>query len=96
MGGRPLAPSSALPIGASSVVDPLKLSRVTLPQDLPFTLLAVSHAPSADLLLSSPVAGFVYVQEADLAKGQLTVLTPRPGQLPGRFLLAGSFKLYLD
>ena len=40
------------PAGATSVSDPLKLSRVTNPQDLLYTLLAVSHAPQPELLLS--------------------------------------------
>lgn len=39
------------------------------PQDLLYTLVAVSHAPSPELLLSMNVAGFVYVQDIDLAKG---------------------------
>ena len=96
VGGAPRAPSSALPIGAASVADPLKLVRVTNPQELLYAVLAVSHAPSADLLLSASVAGFVYVQDADPAKGTLTVLAPRPGALPSTRLLAGNFKIYLD
>lgn len=95
-GGAPRAPSSALPLGASSVADPLKLSKVTNTQELLYTVVAVSHAPSADLLLSSSVAGFLYVQDADPVKGTLTVLAPRPGALPNSLLLAGNFKIYLD
>lgn len=34
------------------MADPLKLSRVTNPQELLYTLLAVSHAPQPELLLS--------------------------------------------
>lgn len=44
-------PPSPLP-GATSVADPLKLSRIANPQELLYTLLAVSHAPQPDLLLS--------------------------------------------
>jgi polyribonucleotide 5'-hydroxyl-kinase len=69
VGGGPKAPPSALPIGAASVADPLKLSRVTNLRDLLFTMVAVSHAPSPDQLLSSNVAGFIYVQDVDVAKG---------------------------
>lgn len=96
VGGGPKAPPSALPIGATSVADPLKLARVTNPQELLYTVLGVSHAPGPDLLLSASVAGFVYVQDVDLAKGSMSVLAPRPGPLPGSLLLAGNFKVYLD
>uniref|UniRef100_A0A1D2A6U4 Protein CLP1 homolog n=1 Tax=Auxenochlorella protothecoides TaxID=3075 RepID=A0A1D2A6U4_AUXPR len=96
VGGGPKAPPSALPIGATSVADPLKLARVTNPQELLYTVLGVSHAPTPDLLLSASVAGFVYVQDVDLAKGSMSVLAPRPGPLPGSLLLAGNFKVYLD
>lgn len=34
------------------MADPLKLSRVANPQELLYTLLAVSHAPQPELLLS--------------------------------------------
>jgi polyribonucleotide 5'-hydroxyl-kinase len=42
------------------------------------------------------VAGFIYVQDVDLAKGTLTYLSPCAGPLPGSLLLSGSFKTYLD
>lgn len=42
---RPLA-------GATSVADPLRLSRVGNPQELLYTLVAVSHAQEPELLLS--------------------------------------------
>lgn len=96
VGGGPRAPTSALPIGATSVADPLKLSRVTNPQELLYTLLAVSHAPQPELLLSVNMAGFIYVQDVDLAKGTITYLAPCAGPLPSPLLLAGSFKTYLD
>ena len=96
VGGGPKAPSSALPIGAASVADPLKVSRVTNLRDLLFTLVGVSHAASADLILSVNVAGFVYIQDVDPGKGTVTYLAPCPGALPGKFLLAGAFKTYLE
>lgn len=42
------------------------------------------------------VAGFIYVQDVDAAKGTITYLAPCAGPLPGTLLLAGSFKTYLD
>lgn len=132
--------------GATSVADPLKLTKVSNPQELLYTLLAVSHAPQPELMLSGAVgwedwsewvgrrahaklrspcsagpacplqtphlcvhspspcaapaavnaAGFIYVQDVDLAKGTLTVLSPCAGPLPSGLLLAGSFKTYLE
>jgi polyribonucleotide 5'-hydroxyl-kinase len=96
VGGGPKAPASALPIGATSVTDPLKVTLVSNPRDLLYTMVAVSHAPSADLLLSVNVAGFIYVQDVDPDKGTLTYLAPCGGELPGSLLLAGSFKVYLE
>lgn len=96
VGGGPRAPTSALPIGASSVADPLRLTRITSPSDLLYCILAVSHAPEPALLLASNVAGFIYVQDVDVAKGTVTYLAPCPGALPAKYLLAGSFKVYLD
>lgn len=96
VGGGPKAPSSALPIGAKSVVDPLELSFVSNPKDLLYSMVAVSHAPTSDLLLSVNIAGFIYVQEVDVDKGTFTFLAPSGGDLPGKMLLLGSYKVYLD
>lgn len=78
------------------MADPLKISRVSNFHDVLNTLVAVSHAPSADLLLSVNVAGFIYIQGIDPAKGTITYLTPCPGQLPGKYLLAGTFRTYFE
>ncbi|CAN0345848.1 unnamed protein product [Discosporangium mesarthrocarpum] len=43
-------------------------------------------------LLQSNTAGFLYVTEVDMEQRRLAVLSPCPGALPSRFLLAGSVK----
>lgn len=43
-------------------------------------------------LLSSNVAGFIYVTEVDMANKRFTYLAPGPGELPSRNLLTGSLK----
>lgn len=96
VGGGPKAPSSALPIGSASISDPLKVSVVSNLRDVLFTIVAVSHADSADLLLSVNVAGFIYIQDVDVTSGTLTYLAPCPGPLPGNLMLAGNFKVYLE
>jgi polyribonucleotide 5'-hydroxyl-kinase len=91
------APTSALPIGASSTQDPLRVTKVPGSSvDLMYSLLAVSHADSPEQLASSNVAGFIMVKEVDSSKGTLTYMAPCPGALPGKFLLAGSFKTYVE
>ena len=78
------------------MADPLKVSLVPNLRDILFTMVAVSHAPSADLLLSVNVAGFIYIQDVDVTNGTVTYLAPCPGQLPGQMLLAGNYKTYLE
>lgn len=76
------------------------------------TLLLAHVPPPTLLLHSSPpphpapcpphcaravnVAGFIYVQDVDVAKGTITYLAPCAGALPNSLLLAGAFKTYLD
>eukprot|EP00741_Cyanophora_paradoxa_P010655 tig00020537_g10298.t1 len=95
IGGQPAAPTSALPIGAESTNDPLRLTEVLPTPDLQHTILGVSHAPSADFLLSANLAGFVYVQHVDMERQKITLLAPTPGPTPSRFFLAGTLK-WLD
>ncbi|CAM9682875.1 unnamed protein product [Ectocarpus sp. 6 AP-2014] len=49
-------------------------------------------AEAAQELLNSNAAGFVYVTEVDMDKRRLAVLSPCPGSLPSRFLIAGTVK----
>lgn len=46
----------------------------------------------AAALLSSNVAGFIYVSEVSGDKRKMTILTPTPGKLPQTFLLMGTMK----
>lgn len=96
VGGGPKAPSSTLPLGTTSVTDPMKVSQVSNIRDILFNVVAVSHAPTPDLLLSVNVAGFIYIQDVDVGAETLTYLSPIPGGLPGKYLLSGNFKVYLE
>lgn len=95
-GGGFRAPSSALPLGATSKADPLKVAPLPVGPELTHSLLAVSHAATPDQLASSNVAGFLLITNVDTARGLVTYLAPCGGQLPGRYLLAGSLKAFLD
>ncbi|CAL5227893.1 g10934 [Coccomyxa viridis] len=96
IGGGPRAPTSALPIGASSVADPIRVTPVSASLDLMHSMLAVSHAATPDQLLSVNVAGFVLITDVDIVQRTITYLAPCPGSLPGRYLIAGSFKVFLE
>ena len=96
IGGGPKAPTSALPIGATAVADPLRLVPVTNCSELLNCLLAVSHAETSDRLLTDNIAGFLYVSDVDIKQNTITCLQPTPGGLPGKFLIMGSFQVYFE
>lgn len=96
VGGGPKAPTSALPIGASAVANPLRLVKVTNCSEMLNCLLAVSHAETPERLLTDNVAGFLYVSDVDIKQNSITCLQPMPGDLPGKFLIMGSFQVYFE
>jgi len=82
--------------GASSVADPLRITPVSASLDLVHAMLAVSHAVTPDQLLSVNVAGFVLITDVDIVHRTITYLAPCPGPLPGKYLIAGSFKVFIE
>lgn len=88
--GGPQAPRSALPIGAEPSADPTRVALVSITSDLVHAVLAVSYAKEPELLLSSNVAGFIYITDIDMERKKIQYIAPCPGELPSRFLLAGS------
>jgi len=97
IGGGPRAPSSTLPIGAmASLVDPLRITHVPFTPELVQNMLAVSWGATPEQVLSSNAAGFILVKEVDTARNTVTFVSPCPGQLPGRYLLAGSLRSAMD
>lgn len=102
IGGGFRAPSSALPLGAQPKADPLRLAPTAVSPELVNSLLAVSLAPTPQQILAGNVAGFVLVTAVDTARSTVTLLCPcgggggGSGPLPGRYLIAGSLKAYLD
>jgi len=87
------APSTALPIGATSGADPLRVSPVTPGPELLHSLLAISHAIEPSQIIRENVAGFLYVKDVDREQQMLVCLAPCAGSLPGTLLLASSFKI---
>lgn len=92
-GGEELAPTSALPIGASRKFDETRPIKIEVNSNLLYSILAVSWSKedSSDLA-DSGIAGFVYVTGIDEQKKQLTILTPCPGKLPGNILIVSNVK----
>ena len=111
IGEGPVAPSSALPLGATRKVDESRIVRVELlqsaslapntvfvqPKSLLNSILAISQAEIADesSIAEKPVAGFVLVTAVDEIKNKITFLSPVPGRLPFSYLLLGTIK-YLE
>ena len=90
--GGAQAPSSALPIGATSMADPLKLIPQSITPDLKDIVLGVTHAESPDELLTASMAGVLLVTGVDLEKGLLHVRSPSPDPPPCMLFLKGTLK----
>ena len=50
------------------MADPLRVAPVASPGELLHALLAVSHAPAPEFLLSVNIAGFLYVSDVDVTR----------------------------
>ncbi|WVY92504.1 hypothetical protein V8G54_031592 [Vigna mungo] len=90
VGGGPQAPRSALPIGAEPAADPTRVVPVNINRDLLHLVLAVSFAKEPDEIISSNVAGFIYVTDIDIQRKKITYLAPSSGELPSKYLIMGS------
>ncbi|XP_074558927.1 protein CLP1 homolog [Curcuma longa] len=90
IGGGPQAPRSALPIGAEPVADPTRVVAVNINRDLLHLVLAVSYAKEPDQIISSNVAGYIYVTDIDVVRKKITYLAPCPGELPSKLLIVGT------
>lgn len=94
IGGGPQAPRSALPIGAEPAADPTRLTPVNINRDLLHSVLAVSFAKEPDEIISSNVAGFIWITDIDFESKKITYLAPSAGSLPGKYLIQGSLIWY--
>lgn len=80
------------PVGRASALDPNRARTVQLDLSLKHSLLAVSHAQAEEDVLSKNIAGFMHVQDIDMDRKVLILLSPQKGPLPGKFLLLGGVK----
>ncbi|KAL7221296.1 hypothetical protein ACSBR1_023279 [Camellia fascicularis] len=84
------APRSALRIGAEPAADPARLVPVNINRDLLHLVLAVSFAKEPEQIISSNVAGFIYITDINIHRKKITYLAPSARQLPSRFLIMGT------
>lgn len=89
-----VAPSSALPLGATRKVDETRFARLQecTSSHLQYAVMAVSSSLDEAGIAEAPVAGYVHVTHVDEARQTLTLLCPCPGELYSKHLLLGSLK----
>jgi polyribonucleotide 5'-hydroxyl-kinase len=93
LGEDALAPSSALPLGASRKVSETRTVKVEPTQAIIlYSILAISWASNEDQLSDVNCAGYIYVTMADDDKKTFTYLCPSPGDLPSSYLIIGDVK----
>ncbi|KAL3631306.1 Protein CLP1 [Castilleja foliolosa] len=90
VGGGPQAPRSALPAGAEPTAKPTRLIPVIVNRNLLHSVLAVSFAKEPDEILSSNVAGFIWITDINVQSKKVRYLAPSAGSHPGKYLIMGS------
>ena len=85
-----------LPVAAKQSTDPVQLHPVNISVAMKHAVLAVCHPHAweqyerngnASELYLSGVSGFVAVENVDVERGMLSLLSPSQGELPTKILL---------
>ncbi|GAB2216084.1 hypothetical protein Drorol1_Dr00023851 [Drosera rotundifolia] len=76
---------------AKPAADPTRVVQINISQDLLHLVLAVSFAKDTNQILSSNVAGFIYIIDVDIQRRKITYLTPSAGELLSRMFIHGSW-----
>jgi len=102
IGEETMAPTSALPIGATRVVSemqPLPVDPAQPGSGLYNAVLALLAPPNPDEserydeeVLDLPAVGFLVVTALDIPNKRMTILSPSQGSLVGRTTIVGSFE----
>ncbi|KAF8891289.1 Pre-mRNA cleavage complex II protein Clp1-domain-containing protein [Infundibulicybe gibba] len=102
IGSDTMAPSSALPVGATRVVSEMQPVQVDPSQSgsgLLNSVLAVLAPPNPDEnerydeeILDLTVTGFIVITNLDVSHRKLTILAPNQGSIVGKTAIAGSFE----
>ncbi|KAH9996872.1 Pre-mRNA cleavage complex II protein Clp1-domain-containing protein [Russula vinacea] len=103
IGEKSMAPSSALPIGATRTVNemqPINLDPASPGSGLLNAIVALLALPTHpeeterydEEVLDLPVSGFLAITNMDVPNRKLTILSPSPGTFAGRTVVMGSFE----
>ncbi|KAH9966846.1 Pre-mRNA cleavage complex II protein Clp1-domain-containing protein [Russula dissimulans] len=103
IGEKSMAPSSALPIGATRTVNemqPIMLDPASPGSGLLNAVVALLSPPVHpeeterydEEVLDLPVSGFLAITNIDVPNRKLTILSPSPGTFAGRIAVMGSFE----
>ncbi|KAI0006202.1 Pre-mRNA cleavage complex II protein Clp1-domain-containing protein [Russula compacta] len=103
IGEKSMAPSSALPIGATRTVNemqPISLEPSSPGSGLLNAIVALLSPPVHpeeterydEEVLDLPVSGFLAITNIDVPNRKLTILSPSPGTFAGRTAIVGSFE----
>jgi len=103
IGEKSMAPSSALPIGATRTVNemqPIQLDPASHGSGLLNAIVALLappvHAEETERydeeVLDLPASGFLAITHIDVPNRKLTILSPSPGTFAGRTATIGSFE----
>lgn len=91
--GAPAVPDSCLPLGMAPDQNETKLVAVQPGRDLKHCVLALSAAESLEEdLVTTNTIGFVVVNDVDLDRQMMVVLSPAPRPLPRKFFLLSDVK----
>ncbi|CAN7059670.1 hypothetical protein IGI04_015818 [Brassica rapa subsp. trilocularis] len=74
----------------SRSTEPLRITPVLIDKDLVNTVLAISYAKQPHHIISSIVAGFVYITDVDLGEERITYLSPSAAELPSKIFIMGT------
>ncbi|CAH8385102.1 unnamed protein product [Eruca vesicaria subsp. sativa] len=81
-------------IEKSSSSKALQITAASIDKDLINTVLAISYAKQPHHIISSIVAGFVYIADVDLGEGIVTYLSPSVAELPSKIFIMGTLTWY--
>jgi len=91
--GAPAIPDSCLPLGMTPDQNETKLVAVQPGHDLKHCVLALSAAESLEEdLVTTNIIGFLVVNDVDLDRQTMIVLSPAPRPLPRKFFLLSDVK----
>lgn len=88
------APTTALPIGESSLLRERGLPMMLASSDLESAIMAVSSATTSDDVVGSPVCGYVHVKTVDTETRTIIAMAPTNDPPEGNRFIVGTLKWF--